>query len=95
MRPEKAKRTIRRTIERYLNDEPTAMYIPDMLRAVYTLQSKQAIWHQEHDFAIGDYLPKIDKDYKDIEEEMMYISDRFNAPHILAWLAVGIEEGLF
>ena len=95
MRPEKAHRIVRRTIERYLNDEPTAMYIPDMLRAVYVLQAKQAIWDHAHDYPASDYTPNTETDYESIKGEMEYISDRFNAPQRLAWLAVGIEEELF
>ena len=52
MRPEKARQIINRTILRYLDDEPTAMYIPDMLTAVKKMYCKQVIWHknQGYDF---------------------------------------------
>jgi len=95
MRPEKAHRIIEKTIQRFLHDEPTAMYIPDMIRAVHKLQAKQSIWHLDHGYELSTYIPNIETDYSGIENEMMYISDRFNCEHRLAWLEVGITEGLF
>lgn len=95
MRPEKAHRIIRATLERFRKDEPTAMYQPDMLRAVHKLQAKQSIWHIEHGYALSSYVPNPNEDYESITNEIEYISDRFNAEHRLAWLEVGIQEGLF
>jgi len=94
-RPEKARRIIRRTIERYLNDELTAVYIPEMIRAVYVLQAKQYKWHKEHGYPMSDYCPDLNTDFESVGSEMEYISDRFDAPQRLAWLATGIEEELF
>jgi len=96
MRPETAKRTIDCTIERFLNDEPTAIYIPDMIRALNIMYCKQAIWHKDHGYDFNDdYLPDLETDYENIENEMMYISDRWNSPQRLQWLITGIEERKF
>ena len=96
MRPEKAKQIINRTILRYLDDEPTSMYLPDMIRALNTMYCKQAIWHKDHGYEFNDdYTPDLDTDYKNIENEMFYISDRWNNPQRLSWIIFGIEENKF
>jgi len=96
MRPETATRTINRTIERVLNNELTAIYIPDMIVALKAMYCKQAIWHKEHgyDFA-DDYTPDLETDYENVLGEIMYISDRWNSPQRLQWLITGIEERKF
>jgi len=100
MRPETARRIINATIQRYLNDEPTAIYIPNMIRALNKMYAKQAIWHHEHGYCCYDdydydYTPDLDTDYLSIKDEMFYISDRWNSPQRLSWLISGILEEKF
>jgi len=95
MTPETAKRIIDRTIERYMNKEPKAIYIPDMLVALKTMYVKQVIWHKEHDYPYSDYSPDLDTDYDNVDGEIFYISDRWNSPQRLQWLITGIEENKF
>ena len=96
MRPETATRVIDRTIKRFMNDEPTAIYIPDMLVALKAMYVKQAIWHKDHGYDFSsDYTPDLDTDYENVEGEIMYISDRWNSPQRLQWLITGIEERKF
>jgi len=98
MRPEKARRVINHTIARYLDDEPTAIYIPDMLKALKKMYCKQIIWHKNrgYDFSsMYDYIPNAEKDYQSVKRELEYISDRWDAPHRLQWMITGIEEHKF
>ena len=95
MRPEKARNIISRAIELYRKGSCNAIYHEEVLRAIYKLQSKHAIWNHENDYENSDYIPSQDDDYEGIENEMHYISDRFDAEHRLTWLAFGIEENLF
>lgn len=94
MRPETATQIIDKTIARYLNDEPTAIYIPDMLRAVRKMYCKQVIWHKENGFGYETWLIGTQTE-EQIRKEMEHISDRWNNLQRLAWLLDGIEEKKF
>jgi len=96
MRPEKARQIINNTIQRYMNDEPTAIYIPDMKRALNKMYMKQVLWHEKNGYDFAEmYDPENIAPYGNVEGEMFYISDRWNNPTRLQWLITGIDENKF
>ena len=94
MRPETARRLINGAFNTYLNGSKDALYYESTMRALQKMQAKHFIWNHEHGYPQSEYVPNIETDYKGIEGEMFYISDRWNAQHRLAWIITGIEEHL-
>ncbi len=100
MRPETAHNNVRKCICRYIDSGYTLEYIDCkiFLRFVYKLIEKDKVEFETGGWAWDNRHPlDIDPDaYGDsLESEMMYISDRFRAPHRLNWLAYGLENNLF
>lgn len=90
MRPEKAKRIVAYKINRCLyNGMPIGR---ETLPALDKLLKKLQRYYNRNDCQWSDYHLGITDDYF---FELMYISDRFNAPHRLLWMKAMIENNKF
>lgn len=108
MRPEKAHTLVRKAIQCYLKNSCSAkIYSVDTLRAIQTLDK---VLRRDWKTSEGDWGPYDERCPKELigysKEsddvgcsrnlyEMMYISDRFMAPHRINWLLCGVTEKLF
>jgi hypothetical protein len=94
MRPEKAKIVIENAIKAALSGDINPLYECNFLKAVNKLMEKLKVELAESWFEYDIYQPTL-KDYGSIQNELFYISDRFNTPHRLKWLSFGVDNNQF
>jgi hypothetical protein len=95
MRPQKAWRVVEASIKNAIKGDVTTLYTKQTWLALNKLLDKLKVEladsfgeHYNH------YNPE-SKEYIEARNELVYISDRFNAPHRVKWLMFGIENKLF
>ena len=95
MRPEKARRHIGRAILLALKGDTRLINQAMTLNAIFKLDKKLKVSLGSSYALYVEGLPPEKSEYGRAYYELLYISDRFNTPHRLGWLAFGIVNGLF
>jgi hypothetical protein len=97
MRPQKAKQILSNAIQFYLRNDlsTTRLYQKETLVAVHKLDQQLRKEFSDGGWDYDNRCPKDLFNYADPENEFIYLSDRFMAPHRLNFLLVGIKEQLF
>ena len=89
MRPEKFRRLVNKAFETWLAKKDNTKFmdvLPEMKRVWFKLGT------EEGDFRTGFETYGYD-DVEDIDNNMMYISDRWRCAFRLKWLIDGLENG--
>lgn len=95
MRPEKAWRVIEKSIKKAIKGDVSTLYTKETWLALNKLLSRLKVELADSFDEHYDHYKPESKEYVETLNELVYISDRFNAPHRVKWLMFGIENKLF
>ena len=89
MRPEKLQRELYKAIQLWNNGQDSSVF----KRLLEPMKRQWAKWAKEEGDYRGGYITYGYSDRESVENNMMYISDRWMCAFRLKWLIDGIENG--